>query len=154
MKKVILLGAILAGTALAQTCIPGYDPLLRRIVYCPDQPALHAISFTIGDGTSVITTGDIGIYLTAAFACTIRRIDVSAKQSGSITVDVWKKAGAIPSAADKISASAPLTLSSSQLSQSGSLAGWALAVAIGDVFGFSVASATTVTLVTGTIWCR
>lgn len=115
---------------------------------------LHAIEFTIGNGTDVISTGDAGVYPTAAFACTIIRTDISGKQSGSITVDVWKAAGAIPTSGNKISASAPITLSSSQLNQNGSISGWTTSVSSGDVFGFSVATVGTVTQVVGQIWCQ
>lgn len=115
---------------------------------------LHSISFVIDGGGSTILTGDAKVYPTADFACTINRIDISADQSGSITVDVWKAAAAIPTSGNKISASAPLTLSAAQLAQNGSLTGWSTAVSVGDVFGFNVATATTVTRVTGQIWCQ
>ena len=101
-----------------------------------------------------LATGDIKYYPTVDFSCTINRIDISSDQSGSLTVDVWKKAGAIPTSGDKISASAPLTLSSAQLAQNGSISGWTTSVTSGDVFGFSVASATTVTKAVGQIWCQ
>ncbi len=114
----------------------------------------HSISFVIDGGGSVISTGDIKIYPTVDFACTINRIDISADQSGSITVDVWKAAGAIPTSGNKISASAPLTLSSAQLAQNGSRSGWSAGVSVGDVFGFSVATVATVTRVVGQIWCQ
>jgi hypothetical protein len=114
----------------------------------------HSISFVLDGGGAAITTGDKQIYPTAAFACTINRIDISADQSGSITVDVWKAAGAIPTSGNKISASAPLTLSSAQLAQNGSLTGWTTSVSSGDVFGFSVATVSTVTRVIGQIWCQ
>jgi hypothetical protein len=120
----------------------------------PSSTQLHSISFVIDGGGSTILTGDAKIYPTSDFACTINRIDISADQSGSITVDVWKAAGAIPTSGNKISASAPLTLSSAQLAQNGSRTGWTTAVSVGDVFGFSVATATTVTRVTGQIWCQ
>ena len=115
---------------------------------------LHSVSFVIDGGGSVISTGDAKVYPTADFACTINRIDISADQSGSATVDVWKAAGAIPTSGNKISASAPLTLSSAQLAQNGLLAGWTLTVSVGDVFGFNVATATTVTRIVGQIWCQ
>lgn len=115
---------------------------------------LHSVSFVIDGGGSVIALGDAKVYPTADFTCTINRWDISADQSGSITVDVWKVAGAIPVAGNKISASAPLTLSTAQLAQNGSLSGWTLGISVGDVFGFSVASATTVTRVTGQLWCQ
>jgi hypothetical protein len=115
---------------------------------------LHSITFVINGGGSAITTGALNIFPTADFACTINRIDVSGNPSGSITVDIWKAAGAIPTSGNKISASAPATLSSSQLNQNGSLTGWTTAVNSGDVFGGTVATASTVTSVTVTIWCQ
>jgi len=116
--------------------------------------ALHSVTFVIDGGGSAITTGDIKLYQTVDYACTINRVDISADQAGSITVDVWKANAAIPTSGNKISASAPLTLSSAQLSQSGSLTGWTTAVAVNDVFGFDVITAATVTRVSGQIWCQ
>ncbi len=115
---------------------------------------LHAIGFSIGDGINVISTGDAGTYPSSAFACTINRWDITAKQSGSITIDVWKKAGGIPSSGDKISASAPITLSTAQIAQNGSRSGWGNSVASGDVWGFSVASVTSLTHVDGVLYCQ
>jgi hypothetical protein len=117
-------------------------------------PTLHSISVSLDGGGVAITTGDVGFFPTTAFACTINRVDISGSPSGSITIDVWKAAGAIPTGANKISASAPLTLSSSQLSQNGSISGWTTSVASGDVFGFTVVTAATVQKVTGQIWCQ
>lgn len=116
------------------------------------QAPLHSIGFTLDGGGSVISTGDTKLYPTADAAGAINRIDISADQSCSITVDVWKKAAAIPTSADKISASAPLTLSSAQLAQNGSRTGWTTSVSVGDVFGFSVATIATCTRVVGQIW--
>lgn len=113
----------------------------------------HFITLNIDGGGSAIPTGDLNFFPTAAFACTIDRIDVSGYPSGSITVDIWKRAGAIPTSAQKISASAPATLSSSQLNQNGSLTGWTTAVASGDVFGGTVATAATVERVAIQIRC-
>lgn len=113
---------------------------------------LHSVGFVIDGGGAVIATGDIKVYPTAKGAGAITRIDISADQSCSVTVDVWKRAGLIPAAGNKISASAPLTLSSAQLAQNGSLSGWTLPIAVGDVFGFSVATVATCTRVVGQIW--
>jgi hypothetical protein len=65
-------------------------------------------------------------------------------------IDVWKDtyANAPPVNADSITASAPPTLSSAQKSQDTTLTGWTKTVAVGDVFGFNVDSATTITRVT------
>lgn len=114
----------------------------------------HVIAFGIDGGGSAITTGDLGVFPTAQFACTIYRTDVSADQSGSITVDIWKRAGAIPTSAQKISASAPVTLSAAQLNQNGSISGWTTGVSPGDIFGATVATSATVTKVTVQIWCK
>jgi hypothetical protein len=111
----------------------------------------HGYEFTIDGAGSVITTGDIKLYGTATTAGTIDRIDISADQSCSVTIDIWKRAGAIPTVANKISASAPLTLSSAQLAQNGSISGWTTAVAVGDVFDANVASVTGCTRVTGKV---
>jgi hypothetical protein len=115
---------------------------------------LHSISATIDGGGTAISTGAVGVFPSALFACTINTAQVSADQTGSITVDVWKTNAAIPTSANKISASAPVTLSSAQLNQASPLTGWTTAVASGDVFGFSVASAATVQRVTIQLWCQ
>ncbi len=133
-------------------CLPA--PSGASFISSGSTPQLHSISVVIDGGGVAITTGAVGVFPTAAFACTINRVDVSADQSGSITVDVWKAAGAIPNSGNKISASAPLTLSSAQLAQNGSISGWSTSVAIGDVFGFTVVTVATVTRVTGQIWCQ
>lgn len=67
-------------------------------------------------------------------------------------MDIWKAAGAIPTGSDKISGSSPATLSSSQLGLNSSLSGWTTSVSIGDVWGASVATATTVTSMNVFIW--
>lgn len=150
-----------ANTATAKV-LPDCDATRNALNYdttghnfsCATIPAQqHVITFMLDGGGSPIATGAVGVFPTAAFACTINRIDVSADVSGSITVDIWKAAGAIPTAGNKISASAPATLSAAQLSQNGSLTGWTTAVSSGDVFGATVATASTVTKVTVQIWC-
>lgn len=115
-----------------------------------------SFSFSAGNGVDVIPTGDIGIYPTAR-AGAISRIDISGHgatnaSTCSITVDIWKAAGAIPTVANKISASAPLTLSSALLAQNGSISGWTTAVSLGDVFAASIASVTGCTSITGQVW--
>ena len=108
---------------------------------------LHSVNFNISGGGSTITTGDILTYPgSGASTGTINRVDISgygtAGAACSITVDIWKRNAAIPTSGQKISASAPATLSSANLSQSGSLSGWTTAVAANDVWGASVASVT------------
>lgn len=116
--------------------------------------SLHAITFTIDGGGSAITTGAVNLFIPIHFSCTVQRYDIAADQSGSITIDVWAANGAIPTSGNKISASAPMTLSSAQLSQNGSRTGWNGMLSDGFVMGFSVATASTVTRVYGVIWCQ
>ena len=113
---------------------------------------LHAVTFSFDGGGSAISTGACGQFQSTAFSGTINRIDIGADQTGSFTLDIWKANAAIPTSGDKISASAPITLATQQISQSGSLTGWSTSVAVNDVFGCSIATAATVTKVTATIW--
>lgn len=115
---------------------------------------LHAVTFSINGNGSAITTGALSSFPTAKYSCTINEVDVTGAPSGSITVDIWKSASAIPTAADKISASAPATLASAQRSVDTTLTGWSKTVSSGDVFGGTIATASSVTSVIVTIWCQ
>lgn len=113
-----------------------------------------AIEFVIDGGGSAITTGMKGT-LEVPFACTINSVTLLADQSGSIVVDVWKctysqyDAGSThPVSGDKITASAPPTISSATKSQDSTLTGWTKTLAKGDILAFNVNSATTVTRAT------
>jgi hypothetical protein len=108
----------------------------------------------IGDGTNVITTGAAGNWLELDFNFTIVQWTILAKQSGSISIDVWKTtfssfdSGAThPVAADKISATAPITFTTATKAQSSTLTGWTTTVSANDVLAFNVASVTTCTQV-------
>lgn len=120
----------------------------------------HTISLNIDGGGSTIATGNTNLYLTVpdtaqgGFSCTIVGASIAADQSGSITVDVWKANDAIPTGSDKISASAPVTLSSAQKNLNSALTSWTTSVVPKDIFGFSVATAVTVTKAQVTIWCQ
>ncbi len=115
----------------------------------PTKTPTHSFVCNIGSatGSTVIATGDAGCYSDGgSFTGVISRVDIlgnaAALATCSITVDVWKRNAAIPTSSQKISASAPATLSSATLSQSGSLSGWTTSVAANDVWGASVASVT------------
>lgn len=109
----------------------------------------------IGDGSNVLTTGAAGNWTSQFdFAATIVQWTVVAKQSGSVSIDVWKttytnfdSGGTHPVAADKISASAPITFSSATKAQDSTLTGWTKSIAAGDILAFNVASVTTCTQV-------
>jgi hypothetical protein len=119
----------------------------------------RTLGLTIDGGGSVITTGVKGFVVSPA-TCTITSAtllstDASAT-SGSIVIDVWKDtyANYPPANADSITASAPPTLSSANKSQDSTLTGWTTSVTAGDVLGFTVDSATTVTRVSLFLGCQ
>lgn len=107
------------------------------------------IAVSIGDGTSVISTGVKG-YLPLRIAGTITGWTLIANASGSIVIDVWKDtyANAPPDNADSIAGSEKPTLSSAQKNQDLSLSTWTTGISVGDVLAFEVESATTVAQVT------
>jgi len=108
-----------------------------------------AINFVIDGGGSAITTGEKG-FIEIPFACTINQVTTLADQSGSIVVDIWKDtyANYPPTDADSITASAPPTISAATKAQDSTLTGWTTSISAGDILGYNVDSATTVTRVT------
>lgn len=108
-----------------------------------------AVVWTIDGGGAAITTGQKG-YIEVPFACTITSARSFADQSGSIVVDCWKDSYANypPVDADSITASAPITISSTTKSQDSTLTGWTTSVAAGDILGFNVDSVSTITRLT------
>jgi hypothetical protein len=115
--------------------------------------ALSAFEFTIDGAGSAITTGIKG-YLEIPFACTITANTLLADQTGSIVVDIYKCTYSAfdptthPASGDKITASAPPTISGAKKSQDTTLTGWSKSLAAGDIIGFDVTIAATITLVT------
>ena len=117
----------------------------------PTGPAITmGLEFVIDGGGSTISTGVKG-YVEIPFACTITEATLLADQSGSIVVDVWKctyaqfdAGGTHPVSGDKITASAPPTISSDTKSQDSTLSGWTTAVSAGDILAFNVNSASAV----------
>jgi hypothetical protein len=114
----------------------------------------RTIQFVIDGGGAAITTGLKG-YLIIPFACTITQATLLADQSGSVVVNVWKctyaqfDAGAThPVSGDKITASAPPTISSAVKAQDATLTGWTTSVSAGDVLAFNVDSVATIQRVT------
>jgi hypothetical protein len=115
---------------------------------------ISAIEFVIDGAGATITTGVKG-YIEVPFACTINRATLLADQSGSIVVDVWKTTyssfdggSTHPVAGDKITASAPPTISSATKAQDSTLTGWTTSISAGDILAFNVNSVTTCQRVT------
>ena len=107
------------------------------------------LGITIDGGGSAITTGIKG-YLEIPYDCTIERATLLADQTGSVVVDVWKDtyANYPPTDADSITASAPPTITSDTDSQDSTLTGWTTSCTEGEILGFNVDSASTITRVT------
>lgn len=108
------------------------------------------LEFVLNDGTgSAITTGLKG-YLEIPFNCTITVATLLPDQTGSIVVDIFKcsyanfQPGTHPIAADKITASAPPTITSTFKAQDATLVGWTTTISAGDILGFNVNSCTSI----------
>jgi hypothetical protein len=96
-----------------------------------------------GAGTA-ITTGIKG-YLVVPFDCTIQAWHIVASTAGNMVVDVWKKAGALPSVADTIAGTGKPTLTGTSYATSSDLSGWGTTgITAGDVLAFNVDSAATI----------
>lgn len=106
----------------------------------------RTLGITIDGGGSAITTGVKG-YISFPVAGTITAVRMLADQSGSAVVDVWKDtyANYPPTDADSITAAAVPTITTATKSEDTTLTGWTTSVSAGDVFGFNVDSASTIT---------
>lgn len=115
---------------------------------------IRAISFVIDGGGSTISTGVKG-FLLVPFACTINSVTMLGDQSGSIVVDIWKKAftTTLPAVGNTITASALPTITTAITSQDTTLTGWTTAVSANDMIGFNVNSVTTMQRVTVILKC-
>lgn len=103
--------------------------------------ASHTIQIFVAGAPIGVGTASVGIPGIVNYSCTINKATIIANASGSITVDIWKAAGAVPGSGDKISASAPVTLSSAQLNTTGPvLTTWTKTVTANDVIWASVAT--------------
>lgn len=100
---------------------------------------------TFDNGNAVLPVGDTKTYYEVRSAGTLIEWALTGNPAGNVVIDVWKAAGAIPTAADSITAAAPPFLVGTALGNSAALTGWTTAVAVGDVFGFGIVSAAGIT---------
>lgn len=109
----------------------------------------HMIQATLGGDSGVAATAPLYAMTYIPYGCTITgaylaSVDsANAALSASATVEVWIKSAAIPTSSDKVSASAPLTLSSASLSTDTTLTGWTTTVTAGSWAVFKLATSTT-----------
>lgn len=108
--------------------------------------AWRTFGLVIDRGVGPVNPGFKG-YVACPFSGTITQWYLEANQVGSCVLDVWKSRKT-PTAADTICGSGKPTLSS-QISATGPVSGWTnLSVLKGDVVGFNVDSASSLTRIT------
>jgi hypothetical protein len=102
------------------------------------------------DGGGSAIAANKKVYVRIPNSGVIIKSYIFADVSGTISIEVWKDtfANFPPLVADKISASAPIALSSAQKSEDTTLTGWTTAVTAGDVLCFNVSA-----LATSITWC-
>lgn len=107
---------------------------------------LRSLPFTIYQNGSVLTAG-IKADIYVPFSGTIIGVTLLADQTGSVVLDVWKKAYANypPLLADTITASAKPTLSSAVKYRDTTLTGWNTSISAGDCLRLNFDSAGTIT---------
>ena len=158
--------ALAIGAASAQTShqVIGTCGSATSFGPCPltlsDLPASpHVVTFNVNGGGSAITAGPINQYveseiasMTGIYKVVVTGTGTSGPSTCTLAFDVWKHAaGTVPVGADKISASDPAALSTVQNSVDTTLTGWATAVAVGDLWGGSVAASPTPTCASATV---
>jgi hypothetical protein len=120
----------------------------EREVQFPDKAGTLAMtsdiplldSFDLGvSSTTVITVGAKG-RKTIGYAGTIVSWRLVSDVACTCVIDIWKRAGAIPSNANSITASAKPSLTAAELNSSSTLTGWTTSVSATDVFILEVES--------------
>lgn len=130
----------------------GNDEVDVTIAASAGGSSTRSVGITIDGAGSVITTGVKG-FVRVPFTGTITKVSLlstdASATAGSIVIDIWKDtyANYPPTVADTITASAKPTLSSANKYEDATMTGWVTSVSAGDVFGFKVDSASTVTKV-------
>lgn len=104
------------------------------------------VGVVIDGGGAPITTGYKGC-IVVPFRCNIDRVTALADVTGSIVVDIWKDtyANYPPVDADSITASAPVTITSTNKAQDATLTGWTRTINANDIMGFNVDSCSAIT---------
>lgn len=107
---------------------------------------VDAWNIPIGDGVNAIPTGIWVPFQTKYPGIIYDWTLVGVDASGSMVVDIWKDTLAAfpPVVGDKITASAPPTLSAARTATSSTLTGWTTTFAAGDIFFINVDSVTTI----------
>ena len=154
-------GVLIEGNVYKATYVLENTEWILHGVYGGVASSTIDIPFLIGDGSNVITTGLGSAIGPFDFGFEISAWSLLAWQSGSVSVDLYKctyaqwDAGAThPVSGDKITASAPLAISSALKNQSSSLTGWTTMVSAGDILVPNVSSVASIKRLHGMIKAR
>jgi hypothetical protein len=94
-----------------------------------------------------VSTGSKKIFIPIAIAGTITSWRMTADVSTTCVLDVWKAAGALPTVANTITASAKPGLTAATVGSSSTLTGWTTSVSAGDIFELNVDSNNNATVI-------
>ncbi len=113
------------------------------------KPAVSTMNVVIDGGGVVITTG-VKVDVVVDFDCEILGVTLLADQTGSAVVNIWKDSFANfpPVVGDKITASAPPTITAGISSNDVTLTGWTKPISAGDILRFNVDSCSAITRLT------
>ena len=92
------------------------------------------------DGAGQLITAGVKQCLIIPFACTITGWHLVGSPQGTVVLDVWKKAGAVPTVADSITGTEKPSLAAVEMNSDTILSTWTTSVAAGDVIAFNVDS--------------
>lgn len=114
----------------------------------------HSIGATFDGAGSALTTGTKA-YVTVPYACTIQAWNITV-DTGTITIDAWKKATgtAIPTISDSITASATPAISTGTALHSTTLTSWTTSVSANDIFAFDITAVSSATKASLTLQCQ
>lgn len=85
-----------------------------------------------------ITTGLKG-YMLIPYGCTIRKWNIRAYPSATVTIDIWKRSQLHPTSSSfSITASAKPSVTSNEYATSSTLTGWTTTASEGDILAFNV----------------
>jgi hypothetical protein len=130
------------------TGVTGTLPFANGGTGITNNPNVLGLELVIDGGGLAITTGIKG-YLEVPFACTVNTWTLLADQSGSITVDVYSDTYAnYGTNTSMVGAGTKPAIASATKAQSAPSSWTTTSIAAGNIIGFNVTAATTVTRVT------
>ncbi len=129
---------VFAGPTTGSAATPTFRTLVGADM--PTNTSLATILIPLDGAGSALTTGIKLPYLEVDFACTILQWTLLGNTTGDLQVDIllctyaqFDSGSTHPVSGDKITASAPPTISSAKKGQSSTLSGWTTAIPAGSI---------------------